>query len=98
MKTLGAHQLAPVRRRDAHYSSRRGPRCGLARGAARVLARRGWVGENSGLSEQPAGHADDVRDLRYDAISEVITEFVNTLLSVLTESQFDETMLMSENQ
>ena len=29
-KTLGAHRLAPVRKRDAHYSSRRGPRCGLA--------------------------------------------------------------------
>ena len=30
LKTLGAHQLAPARKRDAHYSSRRGPRCGLA--------------------------------------------------------------------
>jgi hypothetical protein len=33
-----------------------------------------------GLSEQPAGYADGIRDLRHDAISEVITAFVNTLL------------------
>jgi hypothetical protein len=33
-----------------------------------------------GLSEQPAGYVDGIRDLRHDAISEVITEFVNTLL------------------
>ena len=39
-KTLGAHQLAPVRKRDAHYSSRRGPRWAL-RVERRVLARPG---------------------------------------------------------
>jgi hypothetical protein len=33
-----------------------------------------------GLSEQPAGYADGIRDLRRDAISEVVTGFVNTLL------------------
>ncbi len=37
-KTLGAHRLAPVRRRDAPYSSRRGPPCGLARDEARLGA------------------------------------------------------------
>jgi len=44
-KTLGAHRLAPVRKLDAHYSSPRGPRCGLV-GERRVLARRGWAGAN----------------------------------------------------
>ena len=39
-KTLGAHWLAPVRKRDAHYSSRRGPRWALPQ-ERRVLARRG---------------------------------------------------------
>src|SRR5687768_6029590 len=34
--TLGARRLAPVRRRDAHSSSRRGPRCGLAWDRARL--------------------------------------------------------------
>jgi hypothetical protein len=38
------------------------------------------VGENSGLSEQPAGRAHGIRGLRHDAISKVITGFVNTLL------------------
>jgi len=35
-----------------------------------------------GLSEQPAGYADGVCDLRHDSISEVITSFTNTLLIV----------------
>ncbi len=49
--------VAPVRRRDAHYSSRRGPRCGLPV-ERRVLARWGWAGENEGLFEHPADHSE----------------------------------------
>lgn len=36
-----------------------------------------------GLSEQPAGHANGIRDLRHDANSEVVTRLVNTLLAWL---------------
>lgn len=35
-----------------------------------------------GLSEQPVGHADGIRDLRPDAFSEVVTGFVNTQLGI----------------
>src|SRR6185312_5894727 len=53
LKTLGAHQLVPVRRHDAHYSSRRGPRCCLACGMTRLGAP-GWAGENDGFFEHSA--------------------------------------------
>jgi hypothetical protein len=43
-KTLGAHRLAGVHKRGAHYSSRRGPSCGPL-GKRRVL-RAGVAGEN----------------------------------------------------
>jgi len=50
---LPAHRLACVRKRDVHYSSRRGPGCG--RPAERcVSARRGRAGENNGHFEHPA--------------------------------------------
>ena len=38
LKTRPAHRLAGVRKRDAHYSSRRGPHCGLADGHFEHLA------------------------------------------------------------
>jgi hypothetical protein len=33
-----------------------------------------------GLSEQPAGHTDSVRDLSRDSLTGVVIEFVSTLL------------------
>ena len=52
LKTLGAHRLVPVRKREAPYSSPRGPRCGLACGKARLGAP-GRAGEKGGLFDQP---------------------------------------------
>ena len=48
-----AHRLAGVRKRDVHYSSRRGPGCGRT-AERRVSARRGRAGENNGHFEHPA--------------------------------------------
>src|SRR5262249_56717522 len=42
-KTLGAHQLTPVRIGDAHYSSRRGPRSGRPWNEASRRFGVGWV-------------------------------------------------------
>jgi hypothetical protein len=61
-KTLPAHRLAGAHKRGAlsssrrapHYSSRRGLRCGLARGVAHLGAP-GWAGEISSLFEHPVG-------------------------------------------
>ncbi len=39
----------------------------------RVSARRGWAGEKSGLSEQPAGHLASVSDLGGGVIFGVVT-------------------------
>ena len=48
----------------------------------RVSARRGWAGEKSRLSEQPAaGHSASVNDLRRGVISGVIISFANKLLA-----------------
>jgi len=47
----------------------------------RVSARRGWAGEKSSLSEQPAGNSASVSDLRRGVISGVIILFANKLLA-----------------
>lgn len=44
-KILGAHNLAPIRKRQAPYSSPRGP-CFGCPVEARVLTLWGWTGEN----------------------------------------------------
>ena len=48
------HTCASSARREPHYSSRRGPRCGRT-AERRVSARRGWAGETKGHFEHPAG-------------------------------------------
>ncbi len=61
IRTLPAHRLAGAHRRGAlyssrrapHYSSPRGPRCGLVRCNARLGAQ-GWVGENKAIFAHPA--------------------------------------------
>lgn len=56
----------------------------MAESMVRLFARSGLA---EGLSEQPVGHTNGIRDLEYDALSRVITGFVNILL-VLRDLRF----------